>query len=51
MGVGALTDPAQVAERIFGHAADASIVTLQNELEALSHSIRKQARKRDAAAG
>ena len=43
--------PASVVTILFKHAAEASIGVLQNEIEALAHSMRKQALKRDAAAG
>lgn len=51
VGLGSFRDPKDVVEAIFGEAAEASIVTMQNEIESLCHNIRKQERKRDATAG
>lgn len=51
VSVGGFQDPKDVVEYVFGEAAEASIITMQNEIESLCHNIRKQERKRDAAAG
>ncbi len=42
---------AQVIQALFNTAAEASIVTLQNKIEATCYNLGKQAGKRDAAAG
>jgi len=51
VGLGSFRDPKDVVEAIFGEAAEASIVTMQDEIESLCHNVRKQERKRDATAG
>jgi hypothetical protein len=42
---------AQVIQALFNTAAEASIVTMQNKIEATCYNLGKQAGKRDAAAG
>lgn len=45
------TNEAVVIPLLLKHAAEATIMTLQNELEGLCHAIKKQSAKRDATAG
>jgi hypothetical protein len=42
---------AQVIQALFSTAAEASILTMQNKIEATCYNLGKQAGKRDAAAG
>lgn len=45
------TDAEQVLNKLFKHAVEASIINLQNSMEAMCHNLQKQVGKRAAVAG